>query len=356
MAGAGRRPTASLIERLRASPQAFAFLQAVRVIERMAAMRARDGRISAPARVGLDHDPRQESLFLRSAVERTFPATEIAALEGDDTRPELSVTLMGLNGPSGVLPEFYSQFVMSELRQKNTALRDFLDVFNHRALSLFARAMEKYRLPLGFERAGYETQDGITRALYALVGMGDPSLRRRQAVADATLLFYGGHFSHARPTALGLSQILGDYFEQPVTVAQFQGRWVELPESEQTVLGSGRTNPGRYAQLGVNAVAGARVWDVQGAFRVKLGPLDYREFSGFMPSGARMAELGALVRSYVGPALSFDVQLTLKAEEIPPLRLSSDKETGPRLGWNSWLPTGRRQADASDAVFRVENI
>ena len=356
MAGARRRPAASLIERLRASPQAFAFLQAVRIVERMAALRAREGRSAAPAWIGLDHDPRQESLFLRSAVERTFPATEVAALEGEDARLELSVTLMGLNGASGVLPEFYSQFVMLELRQKNTALRDFLDVFNHRALSLFARAMEKYRLPLAFERAGYENQDGITRALLALVGMAAPSLRRRQSVADATLLFYAGHLSHSRPTALGLSQILGDYFEQRVTVAQFQGRWVELPESEQTVLGGGRTNPGRYAQLGVNAVAGTRVWDVQGAFRVQLGPLDYHEFCAFMPSGARMAELAALVRTYAGPALSFDVQLTLKADEIPLLQLSPEEESGPRLGWNSWLPTERRKADASEAVFRVENI
>jgi type VI secretion system protein ImpH len=356
MAGTRRRPAASLIERLQASPQEFAFLQAVRILERMAASRARDARLAAPARIGLDHDPRQESLFLRSAVEKTFPASEVAALEAGERRPELSVTLMGLNGPSGVLPDYYSQFVMGELRQKNTALRDFLDLFNHRALSLFVRAMEKYSLPLAFERAGYEKQDGATGALFALVGMMDPALRRRQAVADATLLFYAGHFSQSRRTAHGLSQILSDYFDQPVTVAQFQGRWVELPESEQTVLGGGRAHPGRYAQLGINAVAGSRVWDVQGAFRVQLGPLDYHEFAAFMPSGARMAELAALVRSYAGPALSFDVQLSLKAKEIPSMRLSADEETGSRLGWNSWLPTDRRRGDASDAVFRVENI
>jgi len=163
-------------------------------------------------------------------------------------------------------------------------------------------------------------------------------------------------FSQSPRSAHALSQILSDYFDQPVTVAQFQGRWVELPESEQTVLGGGRAHPGRFTQLGINAVAGSRVWDVQGAFRVRLGPLDYREFAAFMPTGARMAELAALVRSFAGPALSFDVQLSLKAAEIPPLRLSADEETGSRLGWNSWFPTGYRRVDASDAVFRVENI
>ena len=157
MAGKGGRPPASLIERLRESPQAFSFFQAVRILERAAMLQSRDPRLAKPARVGLDHDPREEVLFLRSAVEMTFPLSEVAELASEDGRPELSVTLMGLNGPSGVLPGHYSQLVMEALRQKNTALRDFFDIFNHRALSLFARAMEKYRLPLAYERAGYES-------------------------------------------------------------------------------------------------------------------------------------------------------------------------------------------------------
>jgi type VI secretion system protein ImpH len=67
-----------------------------------------------------------------------------------------------------------------------------------------------------------------------------------------------------------------------------------------------------------------------------------------------MAQLAALTRTYVGPALGFDVQLTLKGSEVPPLVLSPDKETGARLGWNTWLPTRAARSDASDAIFQVE--
>ncbi len=195
-------------------------------------------------------------------------------------------------------------------------------------------------------------KNSISAALYALIGLFDPALRRRQGVADATLLFYSGYLSQWPRTARGLSDLLSDYFDQPISVTQFQGRWVELPESEQTAIGTRKDGQVSYAQLGVNAVAGAKIWDVQGTFRVHLGPLDYGEFSAFMPDGPRMAELAALTRFYAGPALGFDVQLILKAAEIPAFRLTSD-ETAPRLGWNTWFPTGFRR-DASDAIFRVE--
>jgi type VI secretion system protein ImpH len=96
------------------------------------------------------------------------------------------------------------------------------------------------------------------------------------------------------------------------------------------------------------------VKDVQGAFRISLGPLDYDEFVAFLPDGPRMAELCALTRAYVGPELSFDVQLTAKGREIPDLVLS--KTSTPRLGWNTWLPTRTPRTDTTDAVFRTDAI
>jgi type VI secretion system protein ImpH len=354
MATSRGRRSAPLIEALHTSPERFDFLQAVRILERAAHLSARDSRFEAAGRIGFDHDVRKENVYLRSVPELAFPATEVAAFDDTGKRPTLSVAIMGLNGPSGVLPIHYSLLVLEALRQRSTAIRDFLDGFNHRALSFFARALRKYRLPLAYEGAGEGGDDAISGALYALVGMHGQALRKRQAVSDATLLFYAGHLSHHRRPAEGLARMLSDFFDRPVRIAQFQGRWISLPEREQTVLGGSRQIPGRYRQLGVTAVLGARIWDVQGSFRIRLGPLDYDQFLDFMPNGAQMAELAALTRTYVGPALSYDVQLTLKAAQIPPLRLSQDRRAGPRLGWNTWFLSERPRDDASDAVFRME--
>lgn len=345
MAAASRGSGASVEEQLRSEPERFELLQAVRLLERAAVLAARDPRFAAPGRLGFAHDPRTEVVSLRAALELAFPVAEIAALDDTQRKPELSVTMLGLNGVSGVLPGFYSQMLLDAHRDKNLAPRDFFDILNHRAISLFVRAAQKYRLPLVCELDQSIESNTFLAALLALVGIGLPSLRHRQSVADDALVYYGGHFSRNVATAGALQQTLSDYFDRPVTVRQFQGRWVTWPEPEQTQLQT------HYATLGTDAVLGSRVWDVQGSFRIVVGPLDYDEFCGFLPDGEQMIELAALARSYVGAVLSFDVQLILRASEIPPLKLG-----GGRLGWNTWLPTSATRADADDPIFADDAI
>jgi type VI secretion system protein ImpH len=354
MVASSRRSHASLIEALRAAPERFDFIQAVRILERAAQRAASDSGAQAPALVGFDHDPRRETLLLRAVMELAFPATEVLQLDDAGGKPELTVSMMGLNGVSGVLPGHYSHWVLEAFRNKNAAPRDFLDLFNHRALSLFLRAAEKYRLPLAFERAGSQGQDSISTLLLALVGLRGPALQHRQAIPDETQVFYAGHFAQRRRTAAGLRRMLTEHFAQPVGVKQFQGHWANLLPGEQTRLGGGTRDSRRYATLGVNAILGSRVWDVQGSFRVQLGPLNYTQFKSLMPGEAQMAQLAALTRSFVGPALSFDVQVTLQASGIPALTLSNNPQAGRRLGWNTWLPTQGARGDAGEAVFQPE--
>ena len=60
--------------------------------------------------------------------------------------------------------------------RKDYALRDFLDIFNHRALSLFYRAWQKYRFPFAYEDLAIR-QSGARGPLHAipllLAGPGD---------------------------------------------------------------------------------------------------------------------------------------------------------------------------------------
>jgi type VI secretion system protein ImpH len=356
MVASSRRSHTSLIEALRAAPERFDFIQAVRILERAAQRAAIDSGAEVPALVGFDHDPRRETLLLRAVMELAFPPTEVLQFDTAGNKPELTVTMMGLNGVSGVLPGHYSHLVLEAFRDKNSAPRDFLDMFNHRALSLFLRAAEKYRLPLAFERAGSRGTDSISTLLLALVGMRGPALQHRQAIPDETLVFYAGHFAQRRRTAAGLQRMLTEHFARQVRIKQFQGHWANLLPGERTRLGGSGADSRRYATLGVNAILGSRVWDVQGSFRVQLGPLNYTQFKSFMPGAEQMAQLAALSRSYVGPALSFDVQVTLEASGIPNLVLTNNLETGRRLGWNTWLPTRGAREDAGDAVFQAESV
>jgi predicted component of type VI protein secretion system len=46
-----------------------------------------------------------------------------------------------------------------------------------------------------------------------------------------------------------------------------------------------------------------------------------------------------------------DVQLVLRAEDVPKSRMRQPQRSGTRLGWDSWLTSRPMRRDSDDAVF-----
>lgn len=369
MASSGRGTSPALSDQLLNEPYRFDFFQAVRLFETLAAENAPADARGAALPIGGDAPPGREVLRFRALPALTFPAGSISSIRVPPAAPagpgkpappkpvEMTVAFLGLIGPSGVLPQHYTALVIerSHSKHKDYSLRDFLDLFNHRAISLFYRAWNKYRFPIGYER-GQRTgvEDLFTTCLYSFVGLGTPGLRKRMHVDDETILYYGGHYAHRPRSANSLERLLADYFDLPVDVQQFAGQWLYLSESEQSCFPSDRHPQGLNMTLGESVIVGERVWDTQSKFRVQLGPVNYAWFARLMPTGEALARLGDLVRLYAGQEFDFDVQPVLEAKEVPWCQLTGDPLRGPRLGWNTWVRNEEFAEDVSDAVFRFE--
>jgi type VI secretion system protein ImpH len=84
---------------------------------------------------------------------------------------------------------------------------------------------------------------------------------------------------------------------------------------------------------------------------VVLGPLDFASFREFLPDRAGFRGLIDLVRLAVDASLEFDVQLVLRGEDVPPLRIGTPDAAAPRLGWSTWLVGAPPGAPVDDAVF-----
>src|SRR5690606_21819791 len=123
----------SVAARLRKEPYCFNFYQAVRVLERLDFDRQP---------VGHDASVQRECVRFRSLLSLSFPPSDLYAYnepkEGDGP-PHLTVTFLGLFGPSGALPRAYTELLLERARHKDFTLREFLDLFNHRLTSLFYR-------------------------------------------------------------------------------------------------------------------------------------------------------------------------------------------------------------------------
>ncbi len=334
----------SLAETLWASPYQFSFFQAIRLLERIFPDRTP---------VGKDQGPGSEVVRFRTQVSFNFPASQIHELrpiespaDGQTTDlkkqgHEMIVSFFGLTGPMGVLPYPYTELLIDQLRKKETALWSFFDLFNHRLLSLFYRAWEKYRFPVAFERGG---QDEFTECLFDVVGLGPQSLRQRQIFPDLGVLFYGGLMAQRPHSAMALQQILTDFFKVRFTIHQFSGQWIKLEPSTLTRLGSANSD------LGISTIAGSRVWDVQSKFQVQIGPLTLREFLTFLPIGPAFRPTIELTRLFVGLEFDFDIRLLLKPEEVPVTILTTRARRKPLLGWTSWLKTRAFSSDQSPSV------
>jgi type VI secretion system protein ImpH len=342
MATESGRTDPSVAEELLEEGYRFDFFEAVRVLERVFPHRHA---------VGRDANPAQEVVRFRSRLSLAFPPSaihELTEVEGGDRPVEMTVAFMGLTGPLGVLPRHYTELLLERTRRKDNTLRDFLDLFNHRVISLFYRAWEKYRFPIGYERAVAQQRDDddFSLNIFDLIGMGTKGMRGRLDVGDEALLFYAGLLGQRPHSASALRGILRDFFEIPVEVRQFIGQWLHLSKENRTSLGGEANN-----SLGVNTIAGNRVWDQQARFRLCLGPLTFREFSRFLPASPTFRLLVQFARYIAGQEYDFDVQLILKADEVPKSQLGATGERAPRLGWTTWLKTKDFTRDAEDAVF-----
>ena len=327
-------------------PTSIEFFQAVRLLERM--FPDRDP-------VGGFGDPAREVARFVVPPSISFPASEIQWLTLDEHgQTRIAVNFIGLTGPLGVLPHSYTLAVAERARARDTAARDFLDLFHHRITSLFYRAWERYRFTVAHER---DQRDPLAVHVADLVGMGTPGLQGRLAVADESLLFYSGLLAPHRRSATGLEQLLADYFSVSATVEQFVGDWYPLRVADQCALDHDRPAPS--SRLGLGAVVGDEIWDTQARVRVRLGPLGRKQYDDFLPGGTALLRLRELVRLYTDDQLDVELQLVLARDDVPQCILGQpDDEDGGGLGsgrlplgWATWLRTAPSTHDRDDTVF-----
>ncbi len=331
---------ASLKEELFNEPYRFEFFQAVRLMATI----YRDKK-----RVGGDALPVEEIVRFRSRPALDFPPSEVHEIrtvedpQTGDERHEMLVNFMGMIGPSGVLPTHYTELVLERVRQKDTSMWAFLDIFTHRAVSLFYRAWEKYRFPVGYSRG----EDEFTGYLFDLIGLGTDGLRGRMSLPDESLLPYAGMISQKPHSSNSLENILSDYFGVKAKIEQFFGQWLELGKNDISKLGS------QNSELGVTTVIGSRVWDQQSKFRIKIGPIKFKQYAAFLPNGSAFEAFRSIVNFVVGTELDFDMQLVLEKQEVPSAILTTRAMRKPMLGWTTFLKTQPFKKDDDQLVLQA---
>lgn len=346
-------------------PSRFDFFQLVRLVLLARALQhERNQSPTERGEPGTDSMPDREFLRFRSSLEMRFPGTPVVSwVESSPPHPEkpvvLEVAFMGLAGAMGVLPQHYSSLLAAERRQRKSALQDFLDIFNHRAISLFYRAWEKHRFAVTVERGRLRRDDDWTQCLFALIGLGGAALdpvrsnssatRGQLSVSDESLLTTLGLFVHHPRHARGLQDLLRWFLDCPVEVQTLRGAWLFLAPEDQTQLKAGRTSG---TGLGSGQILGARVWTGESRFVVRLGPLTIGDYERFLPEGDLHRQASELTTLYAGLEYDFVIQPVLVPEDIESVRLVP----GVRLGRGTWVLSRPRHQAGDEGRFRPSGV
>ena len=326
---------------LKAQPQALAQLQSQpHGYTLFAALRLLEQVFAENPRLGESRKAADDPVRLGQAPHLSFAPCDVAQLtNGDEGGMRLEQFAFGLFGPNGALPLHLTELAYERRRHKEDAtVVDFLNLFQHRLISLFYRAWAESEPAVSLDRPD---SDRFRTYVGALIGMAPDSARDADSVPDYAKLSRAGLFAAQPRSAEGLEAVLADYFGIDVEVRQFVGSWLEIPDDLQCRLGGSEA-----AALGSNATLGASTWQCQHKFEIVLGPLPHTAFSNFLPGAPGLAELHALVRQYTNDEWEWQVRLLLRDVEIPGARLDGASP----LGWTSWL--GERRAHAADVVIQ----
>jgi type VI secretion system protein ImpH len=327
----------SALDSLSARPYAFSLFAALRLLER---------HLPERPRLGESRKAGDDLARLGQTPHLSFAPSDVAAVATADERISLEQHGFGLFGPNGALPLHFTELAYERRHQKDDdAIVDFLNVFQHRLISLFYRAWANSEPAVSFDRPDTDRFQGY---LGAFIGLAAESMRAADAWPDLAKLGRVGRLGPQVRSADGLEALIADYFQMPAEVRPFTGAWLDIPEDLHCRLGEQR--------LGLSTTVGGSTWQCQHKFEIVLGPLSRADFSDFLPGAPGLAQLHALVRLYTNDEWAWQLRLLLRDVEMPRTRLGSGGSANERsqLGWTSWL--GAPPAGAQDVVIQDSHV
>lgn len=356
-----RRKSTSVIKSLTEHPYEFSFQQAVRLLERSTALRITPTEKATNKPIASYMPPSSEFVRFTARQSFSFPDSDIFSVKATIKNSKINqwnmvVNFIGLTGASGVMPYHYTETVLQRNKIKDNSMMSFLDLFNHRTISLFHRASSKYQFPVEYERSRLGTNkpekvDNYTQALLSLIGFGTMHSTNRLYTKDEAVIHYAGLLTNKVRSASGLKQMLQHHFSIPVEIKEFIGQWQELINDVRTRL-PGIHNDGQNNCLGKSVMLGKKGWFAQGKVRIVLGPLNKSQLNIFSPGTTALKALDEMVRLYIGLEYDHDFIMRIKKKDVPERVQLSSRESA-IIGWNTWLSTKPGKNDNTSETIDV---
>lgn len=296
--------------------------------------------------------PADEAIRFKSTASLAFPTRDVIALETSARGQfELEVSFLGLHGSQSPLPGYYLDSLAWEDAQNENRLTDFLNVFNHRLLTLLHQIWRKYRYYICFDEGG---NDQVSQRMFALVGLNNDEIRKKLRIHHGKMLAYAGLLaSPGRAPEVICSLVAHCFNLADVRLESWQMRKVSIAPDQQNRLGSRVKVSGQKYQgksvLGVNFSLGAQVADRSGKYLLSINQLTREQFLTFLPNGSNYDSLVMFVAFVMRDQFAWDLRLGLAEEQVGGMILGAEQNN--LLGWTSFLGLPEQQPQVTISVM-----
>lgn len=300
-------------------------------------------------RFGRAGGPSREPARLGQAIRLSFAASDVADVteaEEPGHVPHFAVNAVGLFGPEGPMPLHLTRWMLTRASNRwfagddanatsDTAFLDFCNALQHRMISFYWRAWADMRPEVQIRHG---TGGSVSATIGAIAGIGLPDTRNGPSSRVSARLRHATSLGQTVQGPDRLVEYIATVTGTQVRLHEFVGHFTDIPVHLQSRLGQ--------AQLGTDAIAGARIFERAARAEVVLGPLDLETYIAFIDDASRQEELREALVFAMGRNITFDVRLCLKGDEVPPPRIGQV-----RLGQTTWLNFPAEQ-NAEDMCMR----
>jgi|GEM_PF-2160152 len=236
-------------------------------------------------------------VFFEAEPSLAFPASDISSVDIDinEKFARITMPIMNLLGISSPLPIKFSDYI-TRSRPDADFYRDFLSVAQNRLHSLWLDARQKYAF-------WSDAADTVRAVLESMPPRSSSALKL-----------------HIKSAWRGI----------PVNMEENIGRLTSA--GNVRALGCG-------LRLGLNSVAGTKIYDRASKFRVSLGPLAYDTYKTFLPGEHNYQRLKNMITSCLNEPLICELEILCPQSALPPARLGDSREG--RLGRTAVLGGAR---------------
>lgn len=314
----------------------YTFFQVLRLLNR----------VDDQATADLTKSELTRGIRIRPNLSLAFPEADIEQIneitDENSSTYQVVANFLGLYGVSSPLPTFYSEELIDEASEDQSAARDFIDTLNHRLYLLFFESLQKYR-PFFHISEGNKTL--YKERLFCLEGLGEE--KHLHDIPDADqLLRYIGLFSQRPRSAEGLQTLLTDALGYGIGISSCVLRKAKIPDDQLLRLGV------TGGVLGKDCVLGRELDDRMGRFRIKIGPLTSDEYRKFFPGSQSYNRLVLLTDMYLQDPLEYEVEVYMHEQQAQTVCLGNKRWSS--LGMDTWLYAGSEIGVTKNTFYPFE--